>query len=70
MMSTGYCMEVMNHCVVHLQLILQCILSIWNLNKNLNKKIVLRSNRNPLDHITIEICVIIGLGSRDVIQPH
>jgi len=36
-MSTGCCMEVLNHCIVHLKLIVHCMLTSWNLNKNLEK---------------------------------
>lgn len=33
-MSTGCCMEVLNHYIVHLKLMLHCMLTDWNLNKN------------------------------------
>ena len=34
-MSTAFGMEMLNHCVVHLKLILHCRLTNWNLNKDL-----------------------------------
>ena len=37
-MSTEYCMEVLNHYIVHLKLTLYCILTNWNLNKSLEEK--------------------------------
>lgn len=37
-MSTGYCMEVLNHYVVHLKVIQHCTLINWNVNKNLKRK--------------------------------
>ena len=37
-MSTGQCMEVWNHYIVHLKLILHYKLTNWNLNKNLKKE--------------------------------
>ena len=36
-MSTRCCMEVLNHYIVHLKLILHCIITNWNLNNNLKK---------------------------------
>ena len=38
MLSTACCMEVMNHYIAYLKLILNYMLSNWNLNKNLKKK--------------------------------
>ena len=38
MMTTGFCMDMLNHYVVHLKLILHCVLTNWNLNKNLKTK--------------------------------
>ena len=37
-MSIGYCTEVLNLYIVHLKLILHCMLTNWNQNKNLEKK--------------------------------
>ena len=36
-MSTQWYMEVLNHCIVHLKLIIHCMLTNWNLSKNLKK---------------------------------
>ena len=33
LMSTGCCMGVLNHFIVHLRLVLHCMLANWNLNK-------------------------------------
>ena len=41
-MSTRCCMDVLNHCIVHLKVRLHAMLTNWNLNKNL--KNVLFSN--------------------------
>ena len=37
-MSTGCCMELLNHYVVHLKLTLLCMLTKRNLNKKIFKK--------------------------------
>ena len=34
-MSTRYCMEVLNHCIVHFNLIFHGVLTTWDLSKNL-----------------------------------
>ena len=36
-MGTECCMAVLNHYIVYLKLILHCMLTNWNLNKNLKK---------------------------------
>jgi len=36
-MSTGYCMDVVNHYIVLLKLISYCMLTDWNSDKNLKK---------------------------------
>ena len=36
-MCTGYHLEVLNQVIVHLKLILYCLLTNWNLNKNFKK---------------------------------
>lgn len=38
-MSPGCCTEALNHYMVHVKLILRCILTNWNLNKNLSLRI-------------------------------
>lgn len=37
-MSTRWCMEVWNYYILHMELILHCMLTNWNLNKNLKKE--------------------------------
>ena len=38
MMNTGCRMEVLSHYIVPLKLMLHCMLTSWNLNKNLREK--------------------------------
>lgn len=37
-MITGYYMDVLNHYIIYLKLILHCLLPNWNLNKDFKKK--------------------------------
>ena len=47
-MSTTGCMKVLNHYIVHLKNVLQCMLTNWNLNENLGgKKAILKNSPEP-----------------------
>lgn len=43
-MSTGSCMEMLHHGIVHLKLKLHCMLTTWKLNKNFKNKKKIESN--------------------------
>jgi len=45
-LSTGCCMEVMNHYVVYLKPMLHRMLTNWNLNQKLKKKKGITRKRN------------------------
>ena len=47
-MCTGYCMEGWNYRILPLKLILHCMLTKWNLNKNFKKNSILAIEKGPV----------------------
>ena len=49
-MSPRHCMEVLDHYIVRLKLILHCMLTHWNFNKNVKKKYIPAMSTATLEH--------------------